>query len=223
MIRSSPLGRAEFEIPKRRLAERLRALGIQDARVLEAVANVPRHLLIPEPLRGQAYQDISLPIGAGQTISAPSTVASMTQALELTGSETVLEVGTGSSYQAAILSRLVARVVSIERVPQLAARARTALDNLGVTNVVVHLGDGTAGRPADAPFDAIVVTAGGPEVPQPLLAQLAPGGRLVGPFGARDRQMLIRIRCDRRGNFSREELGTCRFVELLGTHGWAAA
>ena len=223
MIRSSPLGRAEFEIPRRRLAERLRGLGIQDARVLEAVANVPRHLLIPEPLRGQAYQDISLPIGAGQTISAPSTVAAMTQALELTGSETVLEVGTGSSYQAAILSRLVARVVSIERVPQLAARARTALDNLGVTNVVVHLGDGTAGRPADAPFDAILVTAGGPDVPQPLLAQLVPGGRLVGPFGARDRQMLVRMRRDRRGNISREELGSCRFVELLGTHGWAAA
>ncbi len=223
MIRSSPLGRAEFEIPRRRLAERLRALGIQDARVLEALANVPRHLLIPEPLRGQAYQDVSLPIGAGQTISAPSTVAAMTQALELTGSEIVLEVGTGSSYQAAILSRLVARVVSIERVPQLAARARTALDNLGVTIVVVHLGDGTAGRTADAPFDAILITAGGPDVPQPLLAQLAPGGCLVGPFGTRGRQKLIRMRCDGRGNFSREELGPCRFVELLGTHGWAAA
>ncbi len=223
MIRSGLLGRDEFEVPRRRLSERLRALGIQDARVLEAVANVPRHLLIPEALRGQAYQDISLPIGAGQTISAPSTVAAMTQALELTGSETVLEVGTGSSYQAAILSRLVARVVSIERVPQLAARARTALDNLGVTNVVVHLGDGTAGRPADAPFDAIVVTAGGPEVPQPLLAQLAPGGCLVGPFGTRERQKLVRMRCDGRGNVSREELGSCRFVDLLGTHGWAAA
>lgn len=223
MIRSSPLGRAGFEIPRRRLAERLRGLGIQDARVLEAVANVPRHLLIPEPLRGQAYKDISLPIGAGQTISAPSTVAAMTQALQLTGSETVLEVGTGSSYQAAILSRLVARVVSIERIPQLAARARTALDNLGVSNVVVHLGDGTAGRSADAPFDAILVTAGGPEVPQPLLAQLKPGGCLVGPFGARNKQMLIRMRCDGRGNFSREVLGSCRFVELLGTHGWAAA
>ena len=208
MIRLSPLGRAELELPRRRLSERLRALGIRDERVLEAIASVPRHLLIPEPLRGQAYKDISLPIGAGQTISAPSTVAAMTQALQPTGSETVLEVGTGSGYQAAILSRLVARVVSIERVPQLAARARTALDTLGVTNVVVHLGDGTAG---------------GPEVPQPLLAQLAPGGCLVGPFGARERQKLIRMRCDGRGNFSREELGPCRFVELLGTHGWAAA
>jgi protein-L-isoaspartate(D-aspartate) O-methyltransferase len=144
MIRSSPLGRVELELPRRRLSERLRALGIRDERVLEAFASVPRHLLIPEPLRGQAYRDVSLPIGAGQTISAPSTVAAMTQALGLTGSEIVLEIGTGSGYQAAILSRLVARVVSIERVPQLAARARTSLDNLGVANVVVHLGDGTA-------------------------------------------------------------------------------
>ena len=223
MIESSPMGRGELVLPRRRLSERLRAGGISDERVLEAIARVPRHLLIPEPLRGQAYKDISLPIGVGQTISAPSTVAAMTQALELTGSETVLEIGTGSGYQAAILARLVARVVSIERIPRLAARARTALDNLGVSNVVVHLGDGTAGRRAEAPFDAIVVTAGGPEVPQPLLAQLAPGGRLVGPFGARERQKLIRIRCDGRGNFSREELGPCRFVELLGTHGWAAA
>ncbi len=223
MIASNSLGRAELERPRRRLSERLRGLGIRDERVLEAVARVPRHLLIPEPLRGQAYKNISLPIGAGQTISAPSTVAAMTQALQLAGSETVLEVGTGSGYQAAILSRLVARVVSIERIPQLAARARTALDNLGVDNVVVHLGDGTAGRSADAPFDAILVTAGGPEVPQPLLGQLKPGGCLVGPFGPRDKQTLIRMRCDGRGNFSREELGSCRFVELVGTHGWAAA
>jgi len=223
MIQSSARGRAELERPRRRLAERLREIGIRDERVLGAIASVPRHLLIPEPLLGQAYKDTALPIGAGQTISAPSTVAAMTQALQLTGSETVLEIGTGSGYQAAILSRLVARVVSVERVPQLAARARTALDQLGVANVVVHLGDGTAGRLADAPFDAIVVTAGGPEVPQPLLAQLAHRGRLVGPFGPREAQKLIRVRCNERGEFSREELGPCRFVELLGTHGWAAA
>jgi protein-L-isoaspartate(D-aspartate) O-methyltransferase len=223
MIQASPLGRGELELPRRRLSERLRANGIRDERVLEAFACVPRHLLIPEPLRGQAYKDTSLPIGAGQTISAPSTVASMTQALRLSGSETVLEIGTGSGYQAAILARLVTRVVSIERIPRLAARARTALDQLGVSNVVVHLGDGTAGRPTEAPFDAIIVTAGGPEVPQPLLDQLAPGGFLVGPFGARDKQKLIRIQRDDRGEFTREVLGPCRFVELLGTHGWAAA
>ncbi len=223
MIGSRPPVRGEQELPRRRLAERLRAGGIRDARVLDAIAQVPRHLLIPEALRGQAYQDVPLPIGAGQTISAPSTVAAMTAALQLKGRESVLEIGTGSGYQAAILSRLVARVVSIERIPRLAAQARTALDKLGVSNVVVHLGDGTAGRPAEAPFDAIVVTAGGPEVPQPLLAQLAPGGCLVGPFGARESQKLIRIRCDGRGGFSREDLGPCRFVELLGAHGWAAA
>jgi protein-L-isoaspartate(D-aspartate) O-methyltransferase len=204
------------------LCERLRAAGIRDHRVLDAFEAVPRHLLIPEPLRGDAYRDQALPIGAGQTISAPSTVAAMTEALELSGGETVLEVGTGSGYQAAILSHLAARVVSIERVPSLAARARTALDRLGVTNVVVHLGDGTAGRAGDAPFDAVVVTAGGPEVPRPLLDQLAPGGRLVGPFGYRGKQELVRMRCIRRGDFQREVLGPCRFVDLLGTHGWAA-
>ena len=151
----------------------------------------------------------------------------MTQALELTGDETVLEIGTGSAYQAAVLSRLAGRVLSIERVPGLAARARTALDRLGVTNVVVHLGDGTAGRPADAPFDAILVTAGGPEVPPPLLEQLAPGGRLVGPFGAREDQKLLRVRRAAAGDgavgekqFEREVLADVRFVDLVGAHGW---
>ena len=134
----------------------------------------------------------------------------------------MLEVGTGSGYQAAILAQLAARVISIERVPSLAARARTALDQLGVTNVVVHLGDGTAGRRSDAPYDGIVVTAAGPEIPRPLLDQLAPGGRLVGPFGRHDGQRLIRVRANARGEFAREDLGPCRFVDLLGAHGWAA-
>jgi protein-L-isoaspartate(D-aspartate) O-methyltransferase len=146
----------------------------------------------------------------------------MSSALELRGDEEVLEVGTGSGYQAAILSRLVARVVSIERLPLLAASARNALDRLGVSNVIVYLGDGTAGRPSDAPFDAIVVTAGGPEVPLPLLEQLAPGGRLVGPFGTRDEQRLVRVRRAEDGSLSQEVLGRCRFVDLVGTHGWAA-
>ncbi len=204
------------------MVERLARAGVTDARVLEALAAVPRHALVPEALRGQAYCDAALPLGDGQTISAPSVVAVMTQALELTGGETVLEVGTGSGYQAAVLSKLAGRVVSVERLPGLAARARTALDRLGVTNVVVHLGDGSAGRPADAPFDAIAVTAAALEVPGPLLEQLAPGGRLVGPFGDRREQTLLRVRRTPAGGFERECLGRCRFVDLVGTHGWAA-
>jgi protein-L-isoaspartate(D-aspartate) O-methyltransferase len=203
------------------MVERLAGAGITDARVLEAFGAVPRHALIPEALHAQAYQDCALPIGAGQTISAPGIVAAMSQALELSGSETVLEVGTGSGYQAAILARLAARVVSIERVPRLAASARRTLDRLGVSNVVVYLGDGTRGRPDAAPYDAIVVTAGGPSVPEPLLEQLAKGGRLVGPFGDRAEQRLLRIRRGAAGSFDEEVIGRCRFVDLIGAHGWA--
>jgi len=203
------------------MVERLAERGIRDPKVLTAFKDVPRHRLVPEALHGQAYQDTALPIGSGQTISAPSVVAVMTAALELQGGERLLEVGTGSGYQAAVLSRLVERVVSIERVPKLAAAARSSLDRLGVTNVVVHLGDGTAGRSQDGPFDAIVVTAGGPEIPAPLLQQLAPGGRLVGPFGAKDQQELLRVRAAPQG-FQREVIGRCRFVDLVGAHGWAA-
>jgi protein-L-isoaspartate(D-aspartate) O-methyltransferase len=202
------------------MVERL-AADIADRRVLAALAAVPRHRLIPEALAGRAYAErAALPIGEGQTISAPAVVGAMSAALELTGSEQVLEIGTGSGYQAAVLSRLASRVISIERVPKLAARARSALDSLGVTNVVVYLGDGTSGRMTDAPYDAIVVTAGGPEVPPPLLAQLAPGGRLVGPFGSREEQRLIRVRRTASGAFTQEVLGRCRFVDLVGTHGW---
>ena len=215
-------GGSEDVLPRRRMAERLARSGVRDPRVLAAFASVPRHRLVPEALRGKAYRDVALPIGDGQTISAPGVVAAMTEALGLTGSETVLEVGTGSGYQAAILSRLAARVISIERIPKLAASARTALDALGVSNVVVYLGDGSEGRPQDAPFDAIVVTAGGPEVPPPLLAQLKIGGALVGPFGGREEQELLRIRRLPGGGFQREVIGRCRFVDLVGSHGWAA-
>lgn len=212
----------EYALARRRLVERLRGAGIRNPRLLDAFARVPRHRLVPEGLRHQAYRDIPLLIGDGQAISAPSVVATMTAALRLAGGETVLEVGTGSGYQAAILSRLVVRVISIERLPRLAARARTALDRLGVTNVVVYLGDGTRGRPHEAPFERILVTAGGPRVPRPLLEQLAPGGILVGPFGGRGEQKLLRVARARNGKFTREVLGRCRFVELIGTHGWAA-
>ncbi len=211
-----------FASARRRLCERLAQGGIRDPRVLAAIASIPRHLLIADALSHQAYEDAALPIGEGQTISAPGIVAAMSEALELTGKERVLEVGTGSAYQAAVLARLAERVLSIERIPELAARARSALKQLGVTNVVVHLGDGTRGWPNEAPFDAIVVTAGGPDVPAPLLEQLAPGGRLVGPFGKRGAQLLLRVRRTHAGRFVRETLGQCRFVDLIGEHGYPA-
>jgi protein-L-isoaspartate(D-aspartate) O-methyltransferase len=214
-------GGSQYAPQRRRLAERLARAGVRDPRVLAAIAEVPRHLLLPEALRERAYQDTALPIGEGQTMSAPRVVAAMTEALALRGRETVLEVGTGSGYQAAVLSRLAERVVSIERHPRLAAQARSALDRLGVSNVIVHLGDGSSGRPQDAPFDAIVVTAGGPEVPPPLLEQLACAGRLVGPFGARDAQRLLRVARRADGGFERRVIGRCRFVDLIGAHGWA--
>jgi protein-L-isoaspartate(D-aspartate) O-methyltransferase len=195
---------------------------VEDPRVLAAFEAVARHHLVPDGLRDQAYRDVPLPIGEGQTISAPGVVAVMTQALEVEPAHVVLEIGTGSGYQAAILARLASSVVSVERIPRLAARARTALDRLGVTNVLVYLGDGTLGRPEQAPYDRILVTAGGPEVPEPLLAQLAPGGLLIGPFGPRGRQRLVRVRRSVEGSLEREVLGPCRFVALVGDHGWAA-
>ncbi len=201
------------------MVARLAEAGERDPRVLDALGASPRHELVPEARASQAYQNAALPIGEGQTISAPGVVAVMSQALELTGSESVLEVGTGSAYQAAILSRLAARVVSIERVPRLAAQARQTLDRLGIHNVVVYLGDGTRGRASDGPYDAIVVTAGGPTVPEPLLHQLADGGRLVGPFGRRDEQRLVRVRRDG-DRLHTEALGRVRFVDLIGAHGW---
>jgi protein-L-isoaspartate(D-aspartate) O-methyltransferase len=215
--------RGEYAVARRRLSDRLREQGIRDERVLAAIEQVPRHRLVDEALGSRAYGDTPLPIGAGQTISAPGVVAAMTEALNLRGHESVLEIGTGSGYQAAVLSRLASRIVSIERIPRLASSARKALDTLGVTNVVVYLGDGTRGWPDGSPFDRIVVTAGGPEVPPPLLSQLVVGGVLVGPFGARGEQNLLRVRRAAADEFTREVLGRCQFVDLIGANGWAAA
>ncbi len=212
-----------YEVARRRMLERLGERGIRHPRVQAALSGVPRHLFVEPALAHQAYRDSALPIGDGQTISAPSTVGAMSQVLALDGGERVLEIGTGSAYQAAVLSHLAARVVTVERVPRLANRARSVLDDLGITNVVVHLGDGTRGWPREAPYDAIVVTAGGPEVPAPLLDQLAPGGRLVGPFGPREAQHLVRVRRHRDGLLETESLGPCRFVDLVGDHGWVAS
>lgn len=206
-----------------RMVERLvRAGVVRDPRVCAALEAVPRHWLVPEALHAQAYRDHALPIGDGQTISAPSTVARMSEALALEGHERVLEIGTGSGYQAAVLGLLAERVISIERLPRLAAAARSALDRLGIRNVVVHLGDGSLGRPSDGPYDAILVTAGAPDLPRPLLAQLAPGGRLVAPVGPRGAQRLVRVRRSPEGRWRAEVLGPCRFVDLVGRHGWAA-
>lgn len=218
---ASTRGLGRYGAARQRLCRRLREQGIRDSRVLQAVASVERHLLVPDALRDRAYTDSPLPIGEGQTISAPGVVAGMTEALRLSGEETVLEIGTGSGYQAAILSRLAARVISIERIPRLAALARSALDRLGVCNVVVYLGDGTTGWPAEAPYDRIVVTAGGPEIPTPLLDQLAPHGHLVGPFGGRGAQRLLRVTRGRDDRFTQEVLGRCSFVGLIGRNGWA--
>ena len=218
----SSAARGEFNLARRRLRDRLSDGGIRDRRVLEAFERVPRHRLVPEALWAQAYRDTPLPIGDRQTISAPSVVATMTQALELTGGESVLEIGTGSGYQAAILSQLAGRIVSVERIPRLAAAARRALDSLGVSNVVVYLGDGTQGWPHEAPYDRVVVTAGGPDIPRPLLVQLAVGGLLVGPFGTRGEQELVRVRRTDEIRFRREVLGRCQFVDLIGENGWAA-
>lgn len=198
----------------------LRGRGIRDARVLEAMGRVPRHAFVPEGQRGMAYDDTPLPIGQGQTISQPYMVALMTEALGLAGGGKVLEVGTGSGYQAAVLAELGCQVHTVEREPLLARAAARRLAALGYDAVRVHEGDGTLGLPGEAPFRGIVVTAGGPRVPEALKAQLDPdGGVLVIPVGDRGYQELVRI--TRRGEGFREEnLGGCRFVPLVGEEGW---
>ncbi|MGH2362809.1 MAG: protein-L-isoaspartate(D-aspartate) O-methyltransferase [bacterium] len=197
------------------------AAEIGDRRVLEAIAGVPRQAFVPEPFQHSAYENIPLPIGYGQTISQPLIVALMTQALLLTGNEKVLEVGTGSGYQTAILAQLAGYVVSVERIGPLADRARDVLQQLGYTNVEVHAGGDGLGWPAAAPYDAIIVTAAAPEVPRELLDQLAPGGRLVIPVGGRELQELVRIVKTPVGAL-RHNLGPCRFVPLLGKGAWPA-
>jgi len=212
----------EYALARERLVRRLSARGVRDERVLRAIFETPRHRFLPEALWGQAYRDTPVPIGEAQTISAPGVVATMTEALSLSGRERVLEVGTGSGYQAALLNALAASVLSIERIPILAERAGLILSELGYERVQVRIGDGTQGAPDCAPFDRILVTAGGPELPLPLLSQLAVGGLLVGPFGGRGQQQLLRIQRAGVKKFTREVLGSCRFVDLIGEAGWSA-
>jgi protein-L-isoaspartate(D-aspartate) O-methyltransferase len=199
--------------------EQLVPRGITDPRVLAAMGKVPRHYFVEEALRGEAYNDNPLPIGERQTISQPYIVALMSQALELRGSETVLEIGTGSGYQTAILAELARKVFSIERVRALFQRARRVLDELKYFNVVLKVYDGTQGWPEEGPFEAIIVTAASPEVPSPLLNQLALNGRLIIPVGDRYSQILKKIIKTEKG-YDEEDLGGVRFVSLIGQHGW---
>jgi len=197
----------------------IRKRGVSSPRVLEAMASVRRHEFVPLEFRNDAYADKPLPIGEGQTISQPYMVAAMTDALELTGTERVLEIGTGSGYQAAVLSVLVSQVLTVESHTSLALAAQERLTNLGYTNVHVHNGDGSAGFPDAAPFDAILVTAGAPGIPRIFASQLRDGGRLVIPVGDRDNQELVRAQMEN-GQLKSRVLFNCKFVPLLGRYGW---
>jgi protein-L-isoaspartate(D-aspartate) O-methyltransferase len=206
---------------ERMVREQLEAREVRDSRVLEAMRRVPRHRFVPESLRDSAYEDRPQPIGERQTISQPLMVGIMTELLHLNGYERVLEVGTGSGYQTAILAELSAEVISIERHPRLADRARELLEHLGYRNIGVHAGDGTLGFPDREPFDRIIVTAAAPEVPTSLLNQLANGGRMVIPVGKADIQTLKVVCKDQEGNVSETDYGGCLFVPLIGEQGWA--
>jgi protein-L-isoaspartate(D-aspartate) O-methyltransferase len=206
-----------------RLVEGLREKGIGDLAVLKAFAETPRHLFVPEALRHRAYEDVALPIGNGQTISQPFTQARYLAALKLTGKERVLEIGTGSGYQTALLGALAATVFSIERVEALARAAQAALREAGVSNVSVLHGDGTLGWSAYAPYHAVLVAAGGPEIPPPLVAQLAPGGRLLIPLGERGGAQTLTLVERGAEGLRQVPLGEARFVPLLGEHGFDAS
>ena len=199
--------------------EQIISRGIHDERLLMALRRVPRHVFVPEEYASIAYSDGPLPIGHGQTISQPYIVALMTELLELKGEENVLEVGTGSGYQAALLARLASQVHTIERHEVLAEKAEQILIHLGLTNVFVHVGDGSLGLPRYAPFQAIMVTAAAPRVPQPLFDQLADGGRLVLPEGGAGGQILDRWR-KQGAEYKQEHIAPVAFVPLRGQHGW---
>ena len=199
--------------------EQITSRGIKDPRLIAAMKKVPRHLFVEEALQNQAYTDHPLPIGDKQTISQPYMVALMTEALLLTGKERVLEIGTGSGYQTAILAEMSEKVFSIERIRPLALRARKLLYDLGYFNIEIKIFDGTFGWTEESPFDAIMVTAGSPDIPQPLVDQLATGGRLVIPVGDATYQDLYRVTKTAEGT-KKENLGGCRFVKLIGKYGW---
>jgi len=211
---------AELALRRQEMVERqLRRRGIRDDRVLAAMLSVPRHQFVPAELAAEAYADRPLPIGQGQTISQPFMVAAMAEALRLSGAERVLEIGAGSGYQAAVLSLVAREVHAVEMHPELALSCGERLARLGYGNVRVHVGDGTLGWPGEAPFEAILVTAAAPDIPPPLVAQLAEEGRLVLPLGSPDEQRLFRL--EKHGNATSScPLFHCRFVPLVGKYGW---
>lgn len=215
-----------FEIMRKKMVnDQIMARGISDRRVIDAMMKIPRHIFVQEAFAAQAYSDKALPIGEKQTISQPYIVALMTEKLALTGSERVLEIGTGSGYQTALLATLADRVYSAERIRPLALRARKCLDSLKLFNVQLRINDmvgSPIGWEEEAPFDAIIVTAGAPEIPSILTDQLAPGGRLVIPVGADTDQQLFTITKNEDGELQSEPSVTCRFVPLIGNQGWHA-
>ncbi len=213
---------AEYRIPRDRMIQRLREhYGISDSNVLEAMRRVPRHFFVTETLRGRSYDDNALPIDFNQTISQPFIVARMTELLELDKKSRVLEIGAGSGYQTAVLAQLASQVYSIERIGELARQAQRRISELEIYNATVKAFDGTLGWNAYGPYDGILVAAGGPRVPDPLIAQLKTGGRLVIPIGGtRDSQKLVRV-IKTEGGHTIEEHGPCQFVPLIGQHGWS--
>jgi protein-L-isoaspartate(D-aspartate) O-methyltransferase len=209
----------EFRGPRRRLVEQLQDQGIRDLAVLKAIDETPRHIFVPRAVRHRAYEDSALPIGNGQTISQPSIHARYLQLLHLTGTEKVLEIGTGSGYQTVLLSHLAAQVFSIERVAPLLEGARAIIQQLGARNISLLLGDGTLGWRQYAPYDAILVSAAAPDIPDAYVEQLAEGGRLLIPLGDREEQILYLI-VKRGDQLERTEIAPVRFVPLVGKHSW---
>ncbi len=209
-----------FERQRNEMADvQIQSRGITDPRVLDAMRNVPRHLFVSEALTDQAYGDFPLPIGEQQTISQPYIVAEMTQCLQINEDDRVLEIGTGSGYQAAILAQIAFRVYTVERIHSLLVKARSVFDALHYHNIVTKYADGTLGWKEESPFDAIIVTAGAPQIPASLLGQLAVGGRMVIPVGDQYIQELVKLYKDEKG-IHKTNLGGCRFVKLVGEYGW---
>jgi len=210
----------DYRVARERMVNnQLVSRGIKDKGILRAMGKIHRHLFIEEALIAEAYNDHPLPIGHKQTISQPYIVALMTEALELTGKEKTLEIGTGSGYQTAILAELSEKVYTIERIRPLMEQARALLNELGYTNILFKSYDGTLGWEEYAPFDAVIITAGAPKIPEPLLNQLGDGGRMIIPIGDKFSQELIKV-TKVKDDYEEKNLGGCRFVDLIGTHGW---